>query len=255
MVRQSDSAFTLVEIAIVLAIIAVIAGGVLLGQNLISASELRKVGTDLENYYTSTLAFKQKYKGYPGDLKNAEFFWGELESDPAACKITPSTSELTCNGNGDGRVYPYTPGTNEAFRFWQHLSNAGMLSSKYTGVSGAGGEWEAIPYENSPVTNGGKATITLDWQPQWNGHPDFFDGKYGNTFLVSGNGFSQWRIFSPVEMFKIESKFDDKKPGLGRIRARKNTQMPNCTTNNDADTAEYIFTNETPSCYFQYIWD
>ena len=43
-------------------------GGVLVGQDLIKAAEIRAVASDIERYNTGAAAFRTKYNGLPGDL-------------------------------------------------------------------------------------------------------------------------------------------------------------------------------------------
>jgi len=54
--------FTLVELSIVLVIIGLLVGGVLAGKNLIHGAEIRRVITDINNYKSATIQFKQQYR-------------------------------------------------------------------------------------------------------------------------------------------------------------------------------------------------
>ena len=101
MPQKKTSAFTLIELSIVLVIIGLIVGGVLVGQDLIVAAKNRALLSQVEEIDTAINTFRLKYNGLPGDLNNAESFWG---SD-ASCPTTPTNTvpkEATCNG-----VYRY----------------------------------------------------------------------------------------------------------------------------------------------------
>jgi len=65
------SAFTLVELSIVLVILGLLVGGTLTGQSLIHAAELRSVVKDYEKYKTAMHVFEDKYFALPGDMTNA----------------------------------------------------------------------------------------------------------------------------------------------------------------------------------------
>lgn len=61
------SGFSLVELSIVLVILGLLVGGVLTGQSLIRASELRKFMNTMERYKAATYTFRDKYFALPGD--------------------------------------------------------------------------------------------------------------------------------------------------------------------------------------------
>jgi hypothetical protein len=142
----------------------------------------------------------------------------------------------------------------EGFRFWQHLANAGIISGTYTGVAGAWGDWHPIPGVNTPSAAISGVSYSVDWQGTHSGHWDFFDGTYGNTFII-GDLQSDWQAFTPAEMLHIETKLDDKKPGTGIVRVRKASAVNNCADNDDTNTATYVLSETTETCYFHYIWD
>ena len=68
------SAFSLVELSIVLVILGLLVGGVLSGQSLIRAAELRSVTTEYSRYTTAISSFRDKYFALPGDMSNATSF-------------------------------------------------------------------------------------------------------------------------------------------------------------------------------------
>lgn len=116
--------FSLVELSIVLVILGLLTGGILTGQSLIRASELRSITTEYNRYIAAAQTFRDKYFALPGDMANATAFWGAAHATPATCKTTASSSALTCNGNADGFIQGVVATSNESFRFWQHLANA-----------------------------------------------------------------------------------------------------------------------------------
>jgi|GEM_PF-5979813 len=91
--------FTLLELAIVLAIIGLIAGGIVAGSSMIRAAELRTLITELTQIRTSIAAFQTKYTELPGDMTNATRLWGS-----APCPIGTSTGTATCDGDGNGII-------------------------------------------------------------------------------------------------------------------------------------------------------
>ena len=72
-------AFSLVELSIVLVILGLLVGGILAGQSLIHAAELRAVSSEYQRYRTAIYAFRDKYLGLPGDITTATNFWGAAD--------------------------------------------------------------------------------------------------------------------------------------------------------------------------------
>ncbi|MFZ4542239.1 MAG: type II secretion system protein [Rickettsiales bacterium] len=128
-------AFTLVELSIVLVIVGLLIGGILVGQTLIHAGELRRETVTIDQIKTGLLAFKDKYMGLPGDISNATQFWGAADGNDGLgtdCYIAVGAGTSTCNGNGDGLLEQGT----ENYRMWQQLVVAGFFKGTFTGVPG-----------------------------------------------------------------------------------------------------------------------
>ena len=94
------NAFSLVELSIVLVILGLLTGGILGGQSLIRAAELRSVSTEAARYTTAVYSFRDKYMALPGDMPNATAFWGAAPD----CSAQTASGASTCNGNGDGML-------------------------------------------------------------------------------------------------------------------------------------------------------
>ena len=108
MIRLSDermirnSAFTLLELSIVLVIIGLIVGGVMVGRDLIEASKIRAQVTQFSDIETQINTFNVKYNCLPGDCPNATDLLGTgtvtYDANNIACNST------VCNGNNDGYI-------------------------------------------------------------------------------------------------------------------------------------------------------
>jgi len=101
--RPAKSAFTLLEVSVVLVVLALLVGGVLTGRTLMRSSELRSVTAESTKYATAVLAFRDKYFQLPGDIPNATSIWGAAAACPGT-SATPSTDRTTCNGDGNGQI-------------------------------------------------------------------------------------------------------------------------------------------------------
>lgn len=251
--------FSLVELSIVLVILGLLTGGILAGQSLIRASELRAVSTEYSRYTTAIGSFRDKYFAVPGDMTNATKFWGTAAACPGT-NATPSTTAATCDGNGNGRIDIVSTNSNEVFRFWQHLANAGLTEGSYSGVSNNAAPatadarlgWNVPP---SKLSNGG-------WSPQWLGTPlisstgGFFEGDYANTFYFGGTAIASNLTGTPIlkaeEAWNIDTKSDDGKPGTGSVLSWEvNIACHDATPSTSvaiAATAAYRLSDTTQGC-------
>jgi prepilin-type N-terminal cleavage/methylation domain-containing protein len=203
--------FSLVELSIVLVILGLLTGGILTGQNLIRAAELRSVITEFKTYQTAVMTFRDKYFALPGDMRNATDFWNSAGGAGVlgdGCEAATGSGTETCNGDGDGDgdgdgIITYgslgASEYNETFTFWQHLTNAGLIEGSYTGIAGDGGLSDSILGENVPssrVGQGGWSAVTRDPVAT------HFDRNYGGTLFIGGQvsgGTTYGKIFSPEE--------------------------------------------------------
>lgn len=242
--RPPQSGFSLVELSIVLVILGLLTGGILAGQSLIRAAELRSVSTEYNRYVTASQTFRDKYFAIPGDITNATAFWGTT----ASCPGTAGTGTQTCNGNGNGQIN-FGGGANqysELFTFWQHLANAGLIEGNYTGIGGAGS------VHTSLATNSPKSRISsgywsaLTWGGPITGQASFFDGNYGDNYLELGGliatSLAETGLLKPEEIWNLDAKMDDGKPATGFVRVRHPTLCTNAV-DTTVMTADYGFTS------------
>lgn len=242
--------FSLVELSIVLVILGLLVGGVLSGQSLIRAAELRAVSTEYQRLSAASYAFRDKYFALPGDMANATSFWGVAHATPATCKTTSSTSALTCDGDGNGQVGS-SAGSDERFRYWQHLANAGLLEGSYTGVTGAGGTWDSV-VGNSPPTRFSQGSWAIQAYNGISGGWYFTIPGLANYMLFGKNGGTSnlSSALKPEEIWNVDTKVDDGKPGTGNLIAYP--YIANCTNAASATdyAATYLLTISTPTCAF-----
>ena len=241
--------FSLVELSIVLVILGLLTGGILAGQSLIRASELRAVSGEYSRYVTAVSTFRDKYFALPGDMNNATSFWG---THPSGCPGPIGGSvglRETCNGNGNGQVMEGPAG--EHYLFWQHLANAGLIEGSYSGVSGAADvNYHVITGLNTPRSRLGNATWTAR-SLVISGNGFWFDGTYTNQFefgVPTGNYWNQVPVFKPEELWNIDTKMDDGRPGLGKIMANNWDACTDATASTQARTANYLLADSSVAC-------
>ena len=140
--HMRKSGFSLVELSIVLVILGLLTGGILAGQSLIRASEIRSVTTEYDRFMTAVTMFRDKYSAMPGDFNEATRYWGKQVAagwctSSSGAAVNPSGNGV-CDGNNDRMVDGYAgPGTHtEPYQFWRHLAVAGLIEGNYSGTDG-----------------------------------------------------------------------------------------------------------------------
>lgn len=220
----SRSGFTLIELSIVLVIIGLIVGGVLVGQDLIEAANIRAQISQLEKYNTAVRTFQIKYNCLPGDCANAANFG------------FPARGSNPGQGDGNGVIEGYSVGigwcpscqnSGEAITFWVDLSMAALIEGSFTLGS---------PSVNVPgtVTAGTNPGLSSYYPSAKIGHNNSIyvwgDGISGSdginyftiatvTSLGSGSGFISTPGLSAREAYAIDTKIDDGLPQSGRMQA------------------------------------
>lgn len=252
------SGFSLLELSVVLVIISLIVGGVMMGQNLLRGAEMRNMISEFQTFQTGFTAFRDKYDGLPGDLRNATEYWGAVSVTPSTCFTTVGVGTQTCDGNGDNIINSADGGVtvSERFRFWQQLALAGFIEGSYIGVTGGGGSAPAeqpVVGVNVPEAArdglgfymyfvGVVPTTSTNW----------FRGTYGNMMTLGGalGNSTAGAGLLPEDASDIDVKFDDGRPGTGIVVSQPNTNLalPNCTTSNNENTANYNFAFPGVAC-------
>ena len=214
MTRKSvkNQAFSLVELSIVLVILGLLVGGILSGQSLIRAAELRSVNTEYQRYTTAIGTFRDKYFALPGDMSNASSFWTGIG-----------------NGDGNGQInQTAAAGTNEISTFWIHLAQAQLIEGSYTNVAGitmTGGTNNPRAKLNSAAWNViGLGTVSVAGVQSYTNATapaasTFYAGNYGNAFVFGAGTSAQLPtgVLKSEEAWNIDTKMDDGKPDTGSV--------------------------------------
>lgn len=255
------AAFTLVEVSIVLAIIGLLIGGVLAGQYTLRQSQLQSVVTDLAEYKSAFLEFKEEYGGMPGDLLDAVDYWG-TDTTGTCPSGTNVPKKETCNGDGDNEVDTIDSGTtySEWWRAWQHLSNAGLITGTFSGVAGSGGITHAVPGTNVPRGQVSNTGFTMRTLGSVSGVTGLFDGEYGTVIIfgaLNSSGYTYTPVLTTREASYIDTKIDDGRPGLGFLRSYNGASgwNTNCPSSSTASSATYLLSTGGVNCSLIYTVD
>jgi len=124
MAHTRQRGFTLIEIAITLAIVGLMVGGVLKGQEMITNARLKKLERDNAGIAVAIHTYQDRYQQTPGDDSSASTrfsMYSDGSNDPDAGDI---------NGNGDGVIDGEWMGTanSESANLWKHLRAAALIA-------------------------------------------------------------------------------------------------------------------------------
>jgi prepilin-type N-terminal cleavage/methylation domain-containing protein len=246
--------FSLVELAVVLVILGLLAGGILTGKTLIDNSRTRSLMTDAQSYVSAVKQFEDRYSGLPGDLFNATTIWG---AQTGACATVASTTALTCNGNGDGFIDDGNSTEYERYRAWQHLANAGFVKGRFTGVAAGGDQDRSSPGVNIPGPEYNKLLgFSLQYHMDNTGSPvqkywHYSIQQASQHYVTLGGGhneddFADDPVLTARTAFEIDQKIDDGLPNLGNVlsySAVANVEYVNCVPSVSTATPRYLLNN------------
>ncbi len=226
-----NSGFSLIEMAIVLAIIGLILGGIMLGQDLLRAAQLQKVQSDIQQYDAAVQQFYQKYNSLPGDMPDATTYWSGVN-----------------NGNGNFTI----DSTNEMFGTWQQMSLAGFIGGTYTGVS-TGTTPGSRAGTNVPATavDGVVAQMRYVTTCALTGEvslANIFEVNYSLGADGFANG-SSW--LTSAEAQSLDAKMDDGFACRGRFRGIGGASCPAY----NATTGDYSLSASGLGCGINYLTD
>lgn len=216
---KRQKGFTLIELSIVLVIIGLIVGGVLVGQDLIKAAELRATIGQLEKYNAAVNTFRGKFGGIPGDLQSAQ---------ASAFGLFNFTGTGIGMGDGNGLIEA-SSGTNgstlpvgETLAFWRHLSDANLIdgafgSSGASAISASAGTVGTVTNvaQSLPPAKLGRGNYVAVYSE--NGSNDYEIN--GITGIASSNYSANNPQMTPQEAYNVDAKLDDGMPMSGNVRA------------------------------------
>jgi prepilin-type N-terminal cleavage/methylation domain-containing protein len=226
-VTRNRTAFTLVELAIVLVIIGLLVGGVLVGRDLIKAAEMHATVKDIESYRLAVHTFRGKYNGIPGDLRYQDAQMFGLTTHP-----TPWQQSAYGRGDGNGLLenatvssysYAYRLGLGgEITLFWRQLGQAGLIPFVSTADGTVIDTTTVTPDLLSPVLPklrlGSSYNYMLVTGVDYLGGNFFYLGAL-TTSSASGSfgSLGSWPGLTGREAKYLDEKMDDGYPATGEV--------------------------------------
>lgn len=218
---MKDRGYTLLELAIVIAIMGLLVGSVLAAQELIRGAAVRAQLRQIESYRQAVNTFQVKYGGLPGDLP-----------DPQATSFGFKTRGLYAGeGDGNGTIQSMSAnaplstqpggGCGESGVFWVDLSRAGLIPNNFSVAS-------TTVVTNSFGPGGGYLYYLDDLLPRAKLQNDHFIYVFGaegrNYFGLSSVDHAWNQIYSNTTMrvmdaYDMDKKVDDGLPASGTVTA------------------------------------
>ncbi len=245
---SKKSAFSLIELSIVLIIIGLLIAGVTGGASLIKSSELRSAMGEARGYAVAVNAFYTQYNALPGDYNTSLGIPASTTGNPYGdydAKI-----EFCTTGCVTGTV---TTGSEGAMA-WQHLKYAGGIDTAPTFTGGATASQAAITnYPGSKIRAAGWGfdynstslqNVVVLTSSTTVAATVAVDGAGGNT-LVNGTPISVGALV-PADALSIDKKIDDGIANTGKVQGILST----CFT-----TTAYLVATTTKACPISYQVD
>lgn len=223
---RSCTAFSLMEMALVIAIIGLLIGGVVGTQSYIKNAELKTMVNEAKFHLDAMKQFERAYQGLPGDLANATSYWAG-----------------SSNGNGNGII---GNGSNaEYFSAFSHLRLGKFITPNYTGVAGSNGALDGDVGVNLPQLTGtgiGLYAETAGNGGYLSGFGTYYDGYYGTYVVIAretaGNSLPSTGFLAPESALQLDTKFDNGVPSSGSVRERGAATCSSASAYNVTSTAE-----------------
>lgn len=194
-VKQKVSGFTLIELSIVFVAFAIVISGVAAGTSLYKQAQLNSVIEEMRSYVTAYNSFKSKYNAVPGDMVNADAFFGVSNC---------ADNQADCNGNGNGLIEQTN---NEVNKAWKHLNLSKIVSQSFPIVTSDTTSKVGVNTPISRIANAGYILISSE-------SPNVaMFGTEGTGVLLGSNGQTGETLtggtLTPQDAFAIDQKIDD----------------------------------------------
>ena len=237
---NGESGFTLIELSIVLVIIGLIVGGILVGQDLIKAAEIRATVGQIEKYNASVNTFRTKYNAIPGDITSANATAFGLFSETT---LAGGAGHQDGNGLLEGGSAAATVPIGETLSFWRHLSDANLIDGNFGNsanaalvvTTGVVTSTVTVPNQTLPPT---KTTPTNSFVVYSASGINYFQIIPVQTITTSAYTYNTVGL-TPIQAYNMDIKLDDGMPVTGIVLAKAITSINGNPSAQAATTAAY----------------
>ncbi len=198
--QPQQHGFSLLELAIALGVLAILAGGVLKGRELLNSARVQATLTDVANIETALSAFQARYSALPGDF------------------IAASAAGLSnTGGNGNGLIEG-----DESCNVFTHLQMSGFIQ----------GDFQA------QVNNAGNCVPTSNMENQFSGHYQISNTLQGINARENALSLQLGEAIAVTQLAEIDRKLDDGNPLRGAVQVLDGEESFCTTENGNWDEAQ-----------------
>lgn len=218
--------FTLLELSLALVIIGLLVGGILGGKELIRAAAIRKQIKQVETYTLAYNLFKQKYKCIPGDCPKAADFFPGAENGNGNNKLeSTGAAESTALDTSSDSEFDL-----EKAEFFDQLRDAELIPRDYSTVSEGYPETTLAPGKGFVAASDFNPAVAFPpYVNQFTSQSKtyFAMGEWDvGLYFSIGDPEADWGwkndkigLFTPFDMYAIDTKMDDGNPQTGKLLA------------------------------------
>lgn len=244
---KKKSAFSLIELSIVLIVIGLLIAGITGGASLIKSSELRSVMGEARGYAVAVNAFYSQFNMLPGDYDQV---------------IGTSVA-----GNKNGNIEYYGTGpVSESSSAWQALKAIGAVDAITVGAPDAATVAPTFG-TNAPSSKIKSSGWAFDYRTFTEGNNTAANQNVvvltgaigtavtaGSNTLVQGTNVAKATI-TGADALSIDSKIDDGSANLGKVRGLNAGSATDCYTASSTASATYKADGTGKVCALTYQVD
>lgn len=216
MMRDNQSGFTLVELAISLVVIGLLLGGILKGQELYANSGVNSAARQAQIFDAALVSFHDTYGALPGDITSPATRIPKCDSAPCS---TPGdgTGIIGAVVAGPGNGIPAGDGTENRIA-WSHLFAAGLVDGVSPGAPANPSDVWGLQYPKARMGMMGFQVVYYNTADPGgtttNGHYLVLRaGRVSSATAVTDAD----RALTPEQAYNFDRKIDNGQPYSGKV--------------------------------------